>query len=245
MQIGIIGSGNMGSTIARYFVSLGHHVAVANSRGPQSLSAFAAENGVKAATVKEAVLDKDLVVIALPQDAIPGLPRDIFQQCASNTIFVDTGNYYPGIRDAQIAEIESGMPESEWVSQILSIPIIKAFNNITAWSLGTCGSPAGSAGRICLPVAGNNSTDKKLVLDLIDQFGFEGIDAGTLADSWRQQPGSPAYCRDLDRVSLVNALKEAAYSKIAEYRMNAMAAAKRMVEEAGSLAEAVANAGKK
>lgn len=245
MKIGIIGSGIMGSTIARHLVSLGHHVSVANSRGPQSLTAFAEENKVKAETVKGVVLDKDIVVISLPQDAILNLPQDLFEHCAVNTIVVDTGNYYPGIRDAEIVEIEKGMPESEWVSQVLSIPIIKAFNNITTWNLSTCGVPSGSAGRLCLPVAGNNSKDKKTVLELINQFGFDGIDAGKLADSWRQQPGSPAYCNDLDLVSLIDALKKAEYSKIAEYRMNAMAEAKRMVEEAGSLAEAVANTGKK
>ena len=121
MKIGIIGSGIMGSTITRHFVSLGHHVSVANSRGPQSLAAFAEENKVKAETVKGVVPDKDLVVISLPQDAILNLPQDLFEHCSVNTIVVDTGNYYPGIRDAEIVEIEKGMPESEWVSQILSI----------------------------------------------------------------------------------------------------------------------------
>ena len=143
MHIGIIGSGNIGSTLAKKFVSLGHQVSMANSRGPQSLVAFASETGVIPVTVEQAVHLKDIVVIAIPQGSILNLPGDLFARVAGRTIVVDTGNYYPGVRDIQIAGIDGGLGESEWVSQQLAIPIIKAFNNITVWSLATKGLPQG------------------------------------------------------------------------------------------------------
>jgi 8-hydroxy-5-deazaflavin:NADPH oxidoreductase len=244
MNIGIIGSGSIGTTLAKYFVSLGHHVAMANSRGPGSLIEFAAETGVTPVSVKQAVHDKDIVVIAITQQGILNLPRDLFDSVAERTIVVDTGNYYPEVRDVQIAEIDNGMVESQWVSQRLAIPIIKAFNNMTVWSLSTRALPAGTPGRICLSVAGDSSKSKQVILELIDKVGFDGIDAGSLADSWRQQPGAPAYCMDLEIAELSAALAKAEHSKIAEYRMMAMSAAKRAVAEAGSLAAATASAGK-
>jgi predicted dinucleotide-binding enzyme len=245
MNIGIIGSGSMGGTLARQFISLGHQVSIANSRGPQTLVAFAAETGAVPVTVEQAVRDKDIVVIAIPQGKILSLSQDLFAHAAAgSTIVVDTGNYYPEVRDDQIAAIDDGLMESEWVSQRLAIPIIKAFNNITVWSLATCGRPPETPGRICLSVAGDSSKDKKVILALIGQLGFDGIDAGILADSWRQQPGAPAYCMDLNVTGMTAALEKAEHSKIAQYRMNAMAAAKRAVAEAGSLAAAAASAGK-
>jgi len=244
MNIGIIGSGSIGTTLAKYFVSLGHDVSMTNSRGPKSLVAIATEIGVRPVSVEEAVRNKDIVVIAITEQGIIKLPRDLFISAAEGTIIVDTGNYYPEVRDVQIAEIDNGMLESQWVSQRLAIPIIKAFNNMTVWSLATRGLPAGTPGRICLSVAGDNRKDKQVILELIDQVGFDGIDAGSLADSWRQQPGTPAYCMDLDIAELTAALQKAEHSKIAEYRMLAMSAAKRAVAEAGSLAAAAASAGK-
>lgn len=246
MNIGIIGSGSIGSLLARQWASLGHQVSVANSRGPQSLAAFAAETGVTPATVEQVVRDKDVVVIAIPQQSILHLPKDIFtrDQAGSQTIFVDTGNYFPEVRDVRIPEIDGGMLESEWVSQRLGIPIIKAFNSMTIWSLSTKGRPKGAPGRLCLSVAGDDSKHKQVILQLIDQIGFDGIDAGLLTDSWRQQPGAPAYCTDLDQAALTAALAKADHSKIAEYRMTAVEAAKRAVEAAGSLAAATASAGK-
>jgi predicted dinucleotide-binding enzyme len=244
MNIGIIGSGNIGSLLARQLVALGHQVAIANKRGPQSLEAFAMETGVIPVTVEEVVRDKDIVVMAVPQESIQHLPRDLFSRAADGTIVVDAGNYYPGVRDAQILAIDAGMRESEWVSQQLAIPIIKAFNNIMVGSLATRPLPHGTSGRVCLSVAGDSSDDKKVIIELIDQLGFVGIDAGLLADSWRQQPGSPAYCMDLDVEQLSTALQEAEPEKIDQYRMNAMSAARRAVAEAGSLTAAMANAGK-
>jgi hypothetical protein len=223
MDIGIIGSGNIGGTLARHLTALGHHVAVANSRGPASLAALAAETGATAATADQAARARDVVIIAVPEKAVPQLPRDIL--AASSAIVVDTGNYYPS-RDGRLAEIEDGLAESAWVARVLGVPVIKAFNNIVAPSLATRGVPAGTPGRVCLSVAGDDPRAKEAVLGLIDALGFDGIDAGSLADSWRQQPGSPAYCRDLDADGLRAALAQADAGEVARYRADADEAAR-------------------
>ena len=126
--------------------------------------------------------------------AVPRLPHEAL--AATPAVVIDTGNYYPS-RDGRIEEIEAGLPDSQWVARVLGRPVIKAFNNIVAPSLAARGVPAGTPGRVCLSVAGDDPRSKKLVLGLIDALGFDGLDAGALADSWRQQPGTPAYCRDL------------------------------------------------
>jgi 8-hydroxy-5-deazaflavin:NADPH oxidoreductase len=118
------------------------------------LAVIAAETGVTAATVEQAARAQDAVIIAVPEAAVPRLPRDIL--AASSAVVVDTGNYYPS-RDGRIAEIDGGMTDSEWVAQVLGVPVVKAFNNIVATSLATRGLPIGTPGRICLSVAGDLS----------------------------------------------------------------------------------------
>jgi len=223
MDIGIIGSGNIGGILARRLTALGHRVSVANSRGPASLAALAAETGATAATVEQAARARDVIIVAVPESAVPELPRDIL--AAMSAVVVDTGNYYPS-RDGRIAEIDGGLTDSEWVARVLGRPVVKAFNNIVADSLAARGVPAGAPGRICLPVAGDDPRAKELVLGLLDALGFDGIDAGTLADSWRQQPGAPAYCRDLDSDGLKAALAQANAGQIADYRAQADEAAR-------------------
>jgi predicted dinucleotide-binding enzyme len=218
MDIGIIGSGNIGSTLARNLTKVGHRVAVANSRGPASLSALAAETGATAATVEQAARAADVVIITVPEKAVPQLPRDVL--AASSAVMVDTGNYYPS-RDGRIAEIEGGLADSVWVARVLGVAVVKAFNNIVAPSLARRGVPAGSPGRVALSVAGDDPRAKAVVLGLIDALGFDGLDAGSLADSWRQHPGSPAYCRDLDAGGLRTALAQADAGQVARYRAEA------------------------
>jgi predicted dinucleotide-binding enzyme len=198
MKIGIIGAGHIGSTLARKLNRLGHTVSVANSRGPASLTALAAETGAKAVSVTDAVKGVDLVVVTIPEKNVPLLPKGLFRGLPEAVIVVDTGNYYPSFRDGRIDAIESGMTESGWVAQQLGRPVLKAFNNIIAHSLAEGGLPAGAKGRIALPVAGDDRRAKAVVIDLIDALGFDGIDSGSLDQSWRQQPGTPVYCTDLD-----------------------------------------------
>jgi len=208
MNIGIIGAGNIGGTLTRRLRALGHSVAVANSRGPESLAALAAETGATAVSVAEAARDKDLVIVTIPEKDIPKLPAGLFADAAGSVV-ADTGNYYPRQRAGRIEPIESGLPESRWVEQQLGHPVIKAFNNIYAQHLLENGKPAGAPGRIALPVAGDDAAAKKVVLELVDELGFDAIDAGGLDESWRQQPGSPVYTKDYDAAGVRHGLSEA------------------------------------
>ena len=164
-------------------------------------------------TAEEAAGAKDLVIIAIPNKAMVNLPIGILS--TSKAIIVDAGNYYPS-RDGKIAEIEEGLTDSEWVSKVIGHSVIKAFNMITAPSLASKAVPSGSPNRIALSVAGNEEEQKQIVMKLINEIGFDTIDGGLLSDSWRQQPGEPAYCQDLDKGSLKAALQQADISKRAE-----------------------------
>jgi predicted dinucleotide-binding enzyme len=116
----------------------------------------------------------------------------------NSVVVIDTGNYHPELRDGRIDAIDRGMPDSRWVAQRLGRPVIKAFNTIVARSLLTKGVPRGTTGRIALAVAGDSSEAKATVVRLVDDLGFDAVDGGELDNSWRQQPGTPAYCRDLE-----------------------------------------------
>jgi predicted dinucleotide-binding enzyme len=131
---------------------------------------------------------------------------------------VDTGNYYPQQRDGRIDAIENGMIESRWVSEQLGRPVVKAFNNIYAAHLLSKGQPKGTPGRIALPVAGDDANAKAIVLQLIDELGFDGIDAGNLDDSWRQQPATPVYGTDFDAAGVRAALASASNERPPEFR---------------------------
>lgn len=198
MKIGIIGAGNIGGTLVRRFAALGHQVSVANSRGPETLQKLAKETGAHAVTVREAARGQDLVIVTIPEKSIPELPKDLFAGVGSDTVVVDTGNYYPRQRDGRIDAIEKGTPESRWVAQQLGRPVVKAFNNIYAKHLMERGRPKGTPGRIALPVSGDDPKAKAVVMSLLDELGFDAVDTGSLDESWRQQPGTPVYGTDHD-----------------------------------------------
>ncbi len=218
MKIGIIGAGNIGGNLTRRLTALGHEVSVANSRGPETLAPLAQETGAKAVPVTEAVRDKDLVIVTIPEKNIPHLPADLFEGLAADGVVIDTGNYYPQQRDGRIEEIEKGTTESRWVEQQLGRRVTKAFNNIYARHLLERGQPAGTPGRIALPVAGDDAKAKSVVLRLVDELGFDGVDAGGLDESWRQQPGTPVYGTDLDADGVRRALSEASRERGPEWR---------------------------
>jgi len=217
MNIGIIGAGNIGGTLAKRLAKLGHTVSIANSRGPETLAALAKESGAKAVTVKEAARAGDVVIVTIPEGKIRDLPNDLFAGVSESVVVIDTGNYYPQ-RDGHIDEIEKGLPESQYAAQKLGRPAVKAFNNIRARHLMENGKPAGAAGRIALPVAGDDARAKKIVLDLVNELGFDPIDAGGLAESWRQQPGSPVYATDLNAEGVRRALQQASKERPREFR---------------------------
>ena len=221
MKIGIIGAGNIGGTLVRRLASLGHQVSVANSRGPQSLAQLAAETGAKPVAVTEAARGAELVIVTIPEKNIPSLPKDLFREAAAKVVVVDTGNYYPRQRDGRIDAIEAGTAESRWVEQQLGHPVIKAFNNIYAEHLRNMGRPPGTPGRIALPVAGDDEAAKAVVLRLVDELGFDGVDAGGLDESWRQQPGTPVYAKDFDSAGVRRALLQASRQRSPEWRATA------------------------
>jgi 8-hydroxy-5-deazaflavin:NADPH oxidoreductase len=220
MRIGIIGAGNIGGTLTRRLTALGHDVSVANSRGPETLAGLATETGAKAVSVAEAARGKDVVIVTIPEKNVPSLPADLFG-ADNHVIVVDTGNYYPRQRDGRIDALERGTPESEWVSQHLGKPVVKAFNNIIAKHLLASGRPKGEAGRIALPVAADDAHAKAVVLRLIDELGFDGVDGGKLDDSWRQQPGTPVYLADLDTAGVKRALTQAPRERPEAFRAKA------------------------
>jgi 8-hydroxy-5-deazaflavin:NADPH oxidoreductase len=218
MKIGIIGAGNIGSLLARHFTKVRHSVVIANSRGPESLKELALETGATPVEVADTVPEVDLLVVTIPMKNVQILRANLLRGLSQKSIVLDTCNYYPSIRDGVIQQIEDGATESEWVSQQLGRAVIKVFNNITAHSLATGGLPRGSAGRIALPISGDDSSAKTQVIRLLDEIGFDGLDVGTLHESWRQQPGTPAYCTDLDAAALFEVLASTDRSKSAQIR---------------------------
>lgn len=215
MNIGIVGAGQIGSILARRLSESGHVVRLANSRGADAVRPIAIEVGARAADVAEALRQSQLVILAIPEHRIRVLPRTLFAAVPTATIIVDAGNYYPGAADEAIAEIEAGMPHSEWVARQIGRPAIKAFNTMLAESLATRARPAAAVDRIALPVAGDNAAARQTVMALIDALGFDAVDAGPLAESWRQQPGTPACCTDLDAATLRHALSLAQHAQSA------------------------------
>jgi len=218
MKIGLIGAGHIGGALAHRLTALGHQVLVSNSRGPESLAAFASESGARAVDRGDAVRGVDLIVLTIPLKNVEDLPSDLFAGVSGSVPVVDTCNYYPRQRDGRIEGIESGLTESRWVEQEIGHPVIKAFNNIYARHLLERGLPKGAPGRIALPVAGDEAAAKAAVLNLVDALGFDPVDAGGLDDSWRQQPGSPVYGKDFDAAGVGAALAAAHEERTPEWR---------------------------
>src|SRR6188768_3579422 len=190
--IGLIGAGHIGSQLARLAVAHGYDVAISNSRGPETLKDLVSELGprARAVTVLEAASAGDIVVVTVPLKNYRSVPVAPL----AGKIVIDTNNYYPE-RDGQIPELDN---ESTTTSELLQahLPtskVVKAFNHIYAAELTTHGQPAGTANRRALVIAGNDSEGKATVTRLIDQFGFDTVDAGPLAESWRIQRDTPGY----------------------------------------------------
>jgi 8-hydroxy-5-deazaflavin:NADPH oxidoreductase len=218
MRIGIIGAGQIGGTLTRRLRALGHDVSVANSRSPETLSDLADETGATAVWAKDAATDADLVIVSIPQKNVPDLAEGIVDNRKPGAPVIETNNYYPQQRDGYIAAIEDGLTESEWVAEQIGAPVYKVFNGIWWKHLLEKGAAGGASNRIALPVAGEDGPGRHLIHEVVEQLGFDPIDAGPLSESWRQQPGTPVYGKDLNAADTRKALAEATRERTPEWR---------------------------
>jgi len=190
--VGIIGSGMIGGTVARLSVAAGHRVVLSNSRGPETLQELVAELGplATAATAGQAAEAGDLVVVSVPVKAFAEIPA---KPLAGKPV-LDTGNYYPQ-RDGQVEELDTGALTSSGLLQryLPDAHVVKVFNNIYFKHLQSLARPSGADDRTALPVAGDDEAAKQQVIAYLDSIGYDAVDAGPLAQSWRQEPGTPAY----------------------------------------------------
>ncbi|HEX8606498.1 MAG TPA: NAD(P)-binding domain-containing protein [Pseudoduganella sp.] len=207
MKIGIIGAGNIGATLAQKLAAAGHHVKLANSRGPETIRELAGKIGASAVSKEQAVEGSDVIVLSIPFAKYAGLAA-LFNGVPSEVAVIDTSNYYP-FRDGAISEVDGGKPESVWVSEQIGRPVIKAWNAVLSQTFAEKGAPEGSPGRIAIPVAGDDARHKEAARQLVVATGFDALDAGMLEESWRQQPGTPAYCTELTVDELKSALAAA------------------------------------
>ena len=197
MRIGIVGAGNIGGTLAGHFTRAGHEVAVSNSRGPETLQDLVAELGerARAVTPPEAIEFGEIVVVSVPF----GRFRELPPEHAEGKVVIDTNNYYPN-RDGHFEELDTDRTTSSELLQehLRGARVVKAFNAIYWMHLRDRGRPAGDPQRIGIPISGDDEEAKRIVAGLIDEMGFEAVDAGTLAEGGRKhQPGTPVYTADL------------------------------------------------
>lgn len=204
MKIGIIGAGMVGRAIGKLAVASGHSVMLSNSRAPQTLFSLSRSIGCQVGTVDEAAAFGELVIIAIPLAAYRSIPVEPLE----GKLVIDTNNYYVE-RDGNIPELDaSETTTSEMLARHLPRSrIVKAFNAIVMDDLEKGGRLAGSSQRRGLPLAGDNSADKAVVAMLYDQFGFDAVDAGLLAEGWRLERGRPIYCVPMDAERLKDELE--------------------------------------
>lgn len=227
-KIGIVGAGPLGAVLAERLVANGGHaVRIANSRGAQSLTHLAQRIGAEAAGVPDVATGVDVLIVAIPLGQAVKLPSSLIAALPADATVIDTGNYYP-LRDGRIADIEGGMPETAWVADRLGVSVVKAFNNITDYSLAHYGRPKGAGDRIALPVSGDDAERRGTAMRLVDDLGFDAHDAGSLAQSWRQQIGQAAYCTDPALADLRRMLDRADPRSVTRKRDGAMKIAARI-----------------
>ena len=204
MKIGIIGTGRMGATLVRKLSAAGHAVRFANSRGPDTIQDLARETGAAALTSAEAVQDVELVIVSVPFNAMVAL-KPLLNTVSSSVPIVDTSNYYSP-RDGHIEALDAGKPESVWMQEQLGRPLIRAWSALLQATLQDKGKTKGEPGRLGIPVAGDDPEFKQIVINLVEDTGFDAVDAGTIEESWRIQDGNPAYCTELTAEQLRQAL---------------------------------------
>lgn len=229
MNIGIIGAGFIGSTLAKQLVALGHQVNISNSRGPDTLAEVATLTGASPVTNEEAVRGAELIILAIPFGKIASLPRGLFDLRQAKAFIIDTNNYTIH-RDGRIEQLLDGSikTESRWVEQQIGAPVVRAFSNIVAQRIIDLAKPEGAEDRIALPVFADDPAAKAVVMKLVNSLGFDPVDGGSIDDSWRVQLGTPASGtpdfieKDLNAVALKRALSEATVEQNTNYRTSAL-----------------------
>ncbi|MEH0573763.1 NADPH-dependent F420 reductase [Streptomyces sp. B21-108] len=207
MKLTVIGAGAIGGNLARKLTTAGHDVLVAGARGPEAVPAEVLESGARAADLADAVQGRDVIILSIPFGRAGEL-AGLFAAVPAETVVIDTSNYYPQL-SGNIDAVDHGQVESLWNAEQLGRPVVKAWNAALAGIQQTKGVPAGTPGRIAIPVAADSAEARRVAMGLVEDTGFDAFDAGTLADSWRQQPGTPAYCTELDLRELEAALAAA------------------------------------
>lgn len=216
MKIGILGTGNMGRVLTRKLAAAGHHVMVANSRGPDTIEADVLETGARAVTTEDALKDVEVVILTMPHPAFEKI-RHLISALPEETVVIDISNYFPG-RDPVNPELDGNIAESEWVRDYFGRPIAKTWNSIGMISFETKGVPKGQPGRVALPVSADRAHDREVAIALVEDTGFDAFDAGRLTDSWRHQPGSPVYITDLTYDEMGPALASAERHRLPKRR---------------------------
>jgi len=190
--LGIIGSGNIGSNVAKAAIAAGYDVVISNSRGPESLTDLIAELGPRATadTAEGAAASGDFVLVAVPLRAYQAVPVEPL----AGKLVLDANNYYPQ-RDGRIAALDSNESTTSELlqSHLPTSNVVKVFNNIGAKQIPTDGTPPGTANRRALPIAGNDADAKQAVTEFVNELGFDTVDVGDLSDSWRYERDTPAY----------------------------------------------------
>lgn len=226
-QVTIIGAGVVGTALATQLAHAGYSVSISNSRGPDSLHNIERITGAKAMNTEEAVSEADIVILAVPMSGIIPLQPILQPSMRPGTILIDACNYYPS-RDGNIQLLDEGMTESVWISKTLSLPVVKALNNIIALNIAPSARPKSSPQRVALPVAGDDDKSVTVVMELLEAMGFDAFNAGQLEDSWRQQPGQPAYCTEPTLKELVVLLNSAHREKAWQNRDKGMAISEKL-----------------
>lgn len=207
MHIGIIGAGPFGTTLAQRLSQAGNQVKIANSKAPETINPRTLHAGTRPVWAADVATDTDAIIVAVNFGKIPSVV-DLVRQAPAEAVLIDVTNYFPK-SDGVIGGLGSGQTESLWAQTQYGRPLVKAWSTIMAESLADKASDAGTVGRIALPVASDDDGHRMAAMTLVEQTGFDAIDAGKLADSWRQQAGTPAYSTDLTANQLPAALVNA------------------------------------
>lgn len=211
MKISVIGAGAIGGNLARRLSEAAHDVLIVDARGLEVVATEVLAAGAQTVDPEAAIADRDVIILSIPFSKQPEL-ADHLAKAADDTVIVDTSNYYPSMNGA-VESVDKGQVESVWAAEQLGRPIVKAWNAALAATQQMKGRPAGAPDRIAIPVSADSDVARRIVMQLVDDTGFDPFDAGGLAESWRQQPGTPAYCTELNLEELGQALAAAEKDK--------------------------------